>query len=67
MSASIKGYRTNQVLIKLSENWTKALDNNLVTGAVLMDLSKGCDCIACDLLKVKLNGYGLGFDSYFPF
>ena len=35
-----KGYSTNHVLLRLIENWKAALDSNLFTGAVLMDLSK---------------------------
>ena len=68
MSAYRKGYSTNHALMRLIENWRKALDNSLFTGAVLMDLSKAFDCITHDLLIVKLHAYGLGFDtSYFPF
>ena len=40
MAACRKGYSTSHLLIKINENWTKALDNSLLTGAVLMDLSK---------------------------
>ena len=45
MSAYRSGYSTNYVLIRLIENWRHALDNNLFTGAVSMDLSKAFDCI----------------------
>ena len=44
-------------------DWRHALDNNLFTGAVLMDLSKAFDCIPHDLLKAKLHAYGLDFDT----
>ena len=54
MSAYRSGYSTNHVLIRLIENWRHALDNNLFTGAVLMDLSKVFDCIPHDLLIAKL-------------
>ena len=50
MSAYRKWYNTNYVLIRLIENWRKALDNNLFTGAALMDLWKTFDCIPHDLL-----------------
>ena len=53
----------NHVLIRLIENWRHALDNNLFTGAVLMDLSKVFDCIPHDLLIAKLHIYGLDFDT----
>ena len=38
---------------------TKAVDSNKVFGAVLTNLSKVFDCICHDLLKAKLNAYGL--------
>ena len=63
MSAYRSGYNANHVLIRLIENWRHALDNNLFTCAVLMELSKAFDCILHDLLIAKLNAYGLGFDT----
>ena len=48
-SAYRKGYSTNHVLLRLTENWKAALDSNLFTGAVLMDFSKAFDCIPHDL------------------
>ena len=38
ISAYIKGYSTNHVLLRLLENWKAALDSNLFTGAILVDL-----------------------------
>ena len=63
ISAYRKGYSTNHVLIRLIENWKTALDKNLFTGTVLMDLSKAFDCIPHDLLIAKLHAYGLSFDT----
>ena len=63
MSAYRRGYSANHVFIRLTENWRKALDNNLFTGAVLTDLSKALDCIPHDLLIAKPYAYGLGFDT----
>ena len=57
------GYGTNHVLIRLIENWRHALDNNLFTGTVLMDLSKAFNCIPHGLLIAKLHAYGLDFDT----
>ena len=61
MSAYRSGYTTNHVVIRLIENWRHALDNNLFTSPVLMDLSKAFDCIPHDLLIAKLHAYGLDF------
>ena len=63
MPAYRSGYNANHVLIRLIENWRHALDNNLFTCAVLMELSKAFDCILHDLLIAKLNAYGLDFDT----
>ena len=51
-------YSSNHVLIRLIENWKKALDEKFFVGAVLMDLSKAFDCIPHDLLIAKLHAYG---------
>ena len=45
------------------EEWKKNVDNNLIVGAVLTDLSKAFDCIPDDLLIAKLSAYGLTSDS----
>jgi len=58
ISAYRKGYSTQHVLLKLTEEWRKHLDHNQIVGAVLMDLSKAFDCIPHDLLIAKLAAYG---------
>ena len=58
VSAYRKGFSTQHVLIRLIEEWKKALDDNYVVGSILMDLSKAFDCIPHDLLIAKLNAYG---------
>ena len=45
-------------MIRLIENWKKALDEKLFVGAVLMDLSKAFGCIPHDLLIARLHAYG---------
>ena len=58
ISAYRKSYSTQQVLIRLLEEWREKLDKNFVVGAVLMDLSKAFDCIPHDLINAKLAAYG---------
>ena len=45
------------------EDWRKALDNNPLTEAGFIDISKAFDCIPHDLSITKLHGYGLGFNT----
>ena len=58
IAAHRKTYSSNDVLIRLIENWKKHLDNKKIVGTVLMDLSKAFDCILHDLLITKLHSYG---------
>ena len=46
-------------ILKVIEDWKKALDDNKYIAAILMDLSKAFDCIPHDLLLLKLKMYGL--------
>ena len=59
VSAYRKGYSSHHVLIKLTEEWRKMLDNNKIVGVVLMDLSKAFDCLPHELLIAKLSSYGV--------
>ena len=58
ISAYRKSYSTQQVLIRLLEEWREKLDKKFIVGAVLMDLSKAFDCIPHDLIIAKLAAYG---------
>ena len=58
ISAYRKSYSTQQVIIRLLEEWREKLDKNLIVSAVLMDLSKAFDCIPHDLIISKLAAYG---------
>ena len=62
LSAYRKSFSTEHVLIRLLEDWRNKLDNNAV-GAILTDLSKAFDCIAHDLLSVKLDAYVFNRDT----
>ena len=57
-----KGYGTNHEVFRPIENWKAALDTNLFTGVILMDLSKALDCIPHNQLIIKLHAYGLSFE-----
>ena len=59
LSAFRSGYGTQSTLLKIIEDWKKALDENNFVCAILMDLSKAFDCLPHDLLLLKLKYYGL--------
>ena len=66
----MKGFGCHTTLLRLLEDWKRALDNHECFTAILMDLSKAFDCLPHDLLKAKLKAYGLSagavdlLDSY---
>ena len=62
ISAYRKNYSTQQVPIRLLEEWREKLDKNFIVGTVLMDLSKAFDCIPHDLIA-KLAANGIERDS----
>ena len=59
LSAFRKGFSCNSVLINLIEDWKKALDNNEVIGAILIDLSKAFDSMDHKLLIEKRKAYNV--------
>ena len=66
LSKFVSAYRkscSNHVRLKLIQEWKKSLDEKNIIGTVLMDLSKGFDCIAYYLLVAKLHAYGLSMDA----
>ena len=63
ISAYRKNYSAQHVLIRLIEEWRQNFDQNLIVGAVLMDLSKAFDCIPHDLLIAKLVAYGFSKEA----
>ena len=63
MAAYRKKYSTNHVLIRLIENWKKAIDEKFLVDTALMDLSKAFDYIPHDLLIAKLHAYGFSLKT----
>ena len=62
-SAYRKNYSSQNILISLTEEWRKNLDNNFVVGAALTDLSKAFDCIPHDLIIAKLSAYNFSDEA----
>ena len=54
-----KGYNTQHALLRFLETCKMTLDKSGYAGALMMDLSKGFDCIDHELLIAKVHAYGL--------
>jgi hypothetical protein len=63
LSTFRKGFGCQTALLKIIEDWKKALDENKYIAAILMDLSKAFDCLPHDLILLKLEAYGLSEKS----
>lgn len=63
LSAFRKVFRCQTTLLKIIEDWKKALDENKYIAAILMDLSKAFDCLPHNLILLKLEAYGLSEKS----
>ena len=55
-----EGYSTQHALLRLIEDLKASLDEKLIAGTVMIDLSKAFDCLPHDLLIAKLYAYGFG-------
>ena len=58
-----KKYSCQRLLLKAVDGWKCALDQNLITGVVFMDLSKAFDCLPHGLLIAKLHAYGVDWSA----
>ena len=58
MAAFRPGFGCDHVLMRLVEDWRKAVDKGQLVGAMLIDLSKAFDAMPHDLLVAKLKAYG---------
>ena len=59
----MKGYNTQQALVRFLEKCKSVLHNKGFAGAILMDLSKAFDCLNHELLIAKLNAYGFNWTA----
>ena len=51
-------HSTESILIRMTDDWLEAMDQDLLTGAIFLDLRKALDVVYHDLLAAKLRMYG---------
>ena len=52
-------HSTTTALMRVTDDWLKAMDNGQYTGAVFIDLQKAFDMVNHELLLLKLSGLGI--------
>ena len=58
-----KNHDTQHCLLKMLEKWKESLDKGNFVDAIFLDLSKAFDTLNHDLLKAKLEAFGLSLNS----
>ena len=58
-----KGFSSQHFLITMLEKWRTSVDNKLIAGILLTDLSKAFDCRIHELLTAKLHAYGFDYNA----
>ena len=58
-----KALNAQRYLLNSLEKWRQSLDQDLVFGELLTELSKGFDCFSHELLVAKLIAYGVKISS----
>ena len=56
-------HSTTTALMRVTDDWLKAMDNGQYTGAVFIDLQKAFDMVNHELLLLKLSGLGIAGKS----
>ena len=59
-----EGHSTDLLLVKMTEDWRRALDNNLVVGVVFVDFIKAFDSISHPVLLRKLEEQDISGDLW---
>jgi hypothetical protein len=59
-----RGHSTELLLVKMTEDWRRALDQKSVVGIVFIDFKKAFDTISHLLLLQKLQNLGIAGDIW---